>query len=207
MKLQNFGLNKKVLIIAGGNSIIDFRFDKLSDIIFFGINFQFLNKTKYGKNIKLDYQLYTDKIFSDLSRYMDFRDTKLIGYKPTQINDVNLLSEKADYYFNENILEFEKDSCYYAIQVCYDIMKFKKIYIIGLDGYSNNGQIHYWGDKFKLNNIEYKIHENEKKMIEKVQFKKMREYYKKLNNYKNIYNCNPYSRITTFRYNLPWGKE
>ncbi len=205
LKLQNIGTEEKVLIIAGGHSVRDFRFDKLpTDIYIFGVNFQFLNKTKYGKDIKLDYQIYTDKSFSDLSEYMDFGDTKLIGFMPTRPNDANLLSEKANYWFNETVLNMEKDSCYYAIKICHDIMKFDEIYVIGLDRYFENDIIHYWGDEFTLNGKEYKIHANEKKMIKEVQFKKMVKYYTELQ-YTNVYNSNPLSHITYFKHKFPWS--
>jgi len=207
LKLKDFGIGKDVLIVAGGTSVKEFRFNNLrTDIILFGINFQFLNKTIYGKNKILDYLLYTDKSFSDLSPQLDLQTTKLIGHKPTRLNDANLLSEKAAYWFNETIIKTERDSCYYAIQICRDIMKFNEVYIIGLDGYLKNGIIHYWGDKFELNETEYKIHPNEKKMNE-MQLERMKKYYCELPDYRNVYNCNQNSLINAFPYKLPWGGD
>jgi hypothetical protein len=199
MSLQNSGKAKDVLIIGGGTSVKNFKFKKLKNVVYFGINFQFLNKTKYGKKIKLDYQLYTDKGFSDLSNMMDFGNTKLIGHKPTMLNDANLLSPKADYWFNNSIINTERDSVHYAIQICHNIMKFDNIYIIGLDGYSN-GNIHYWDDEFLLNGVKYQIHPSEKRMIEQVQFKKMLKYYEELRHYTNVYNLNKDSKIKIFPY-------
>ncbi len=199
LKLQNYGIGKDVLIIAGGTSVENFQFNKLKNVIYFGVNFQYLNKTKYGKNIKLDYQIYTDKIFSDMSKHMDFGKTKLIGHKPHIEGDTNLLSEKADYWFNEKVIKTERDTCHYAIQICHDIMNFDNIYVIGLDAYAN-GYLHYWKDEIILNNIKYVIHENERRMIENVQFKKMLKYYDELKDYKNVYNLNKESKILSFPY-------
>ena len=197
LALKDIGVGKDVLIIAGGTSVKNFRFDKLKDVLYFGVNFQFLNLTDYGQYVKLDYQLYTDKAFSDLSINMDFGNTKLIGHKPIRPNDSNLLSKKADYWFNKTIIKTERDSCYYAIEICHDIMNFDNIYIIGLDAYKN-WHFHYWLDEFVMNDISYSLQENQKKMIEKVQFKKMLKYYKELKDYKNVYNLNPNSKIKVF---------
>jgi hypothetical protein len=196
LKLKDSGIGKDVLIIGGGTSVQNFRFDKLKYMDFFGVNFQFLEKTEYGKNVKLTYQIYADKSFSDLSKYMYFGNTQLIGFKPTRKNDANQLSVKSNYFYDENTIQLERDSCHYAIQIC-KIINYNNIYIIGLDGYSN-WKIHYWGDKFSINGKEYFIHENEKKMIEKVQFKKMVKYYDDLKDYKNVYNLNPNSKIKAF---------
>lgn len=205
LNLINYGIDRNVLIIGGGTSIKDFRFDLIPDKTWiFGINFQFLNKTNYGHNVKLDLQLYTDKAFADLSNNMNFDDTILIGHKPTRVNDINLLSPKADYWFNKTVIKTERDSVHYAIQICHNIMKFNKIFVIGLDAYSN-GYIHYWNDEFEMNGKKYKIHETEKKMINKIQFKKMVKYYSELKDYNNVYNCNTESKIKVFPFGLPWG--
>jgi len=207
VELSKFGLGKKCLIVAGGTSVKKFRFDKVpEDFIIFGINFQFPEMLKHW-NKKFHFRLYTDKSFSDLSQYMDFEDSILIGHKPTRSNDANLLSPKAQYWFNETVIQTERDSCYYAINICHDIMKFDKIYVIGLDGYAVNGIYHYWHDKFILNDTEYKIHPNEKKMMDKCQFERMLKYYYELVNYHNVYNCNFKSKIKTFYFKTPWGDE
>lgn len=199
LNLLNHGRGQDVLIIAGGTSVKNFNFNKLKNVVYFGVNFQFLNRTKYGKNIKLKYQIYTDKAFADLSYFMDFKNITLIGHKPIRLNDSNLLSEKANYWFNSTILQTERDSCYYAIYICSKIMQFDNVYIIGLDGYSN-GHIHYWDDMFIINDKKYEIQDVEKRMIKNIQFKKMIKYYNELSSLKNVYNLNKNSLIKTFPY-------
>lgn len=204
--LSNYGKGKNVLIIAGGTSVKKFRFNMIQDLEtfdFFGVNFQFPEKTRYGRKIKFDYQIYTDKAFADLSEKMDFGDTKLIGLKTMRPNDINHISKKASYYFDESMLDLEKDSCFYAVKICADIMNYDNIYIIGLDAYSK-GVIHYWGDSFILDGVEYTIHCNERKLIHNVQFQRMQTYYAELQGYNNIYNCNPKSKIKYLRYGIPW---
>jgi hypothetical protein len=192
-ELKNFGLGKKCLIVGGGHSLNEFKWDKIDGMYVICTN-DHLSQMAYMI-------IYYDKRMRDYFKKHTIADeTILIGYK----NDkVDYTIPRCNFYYNNNDMVFG-DTGFHALQFADKIFNFSKIYLIGFD-YDTKGESYHHNEEVS-NNKRFKDFTSYN--IGKVL--KMYNQYKekgkvcqmKWNN--EIYNCNKKSKLTLFPFALPY---
>jgi hypothetical protein len=191
-QLKDTGAGKRLLIVARGMSVLDFRFDLLpDDVETMIVNEQNLESTKYGADVIPNYMIYTDPDQADfVQKYGLLDDIILIGFKGNPCY-------RMDYWFNEE--QIRMDGCttvYYALQIA-QLMGFREIYLIGVDlKTSGSGQVRYIGD--------HHLTDAEKKEYVEKNFNAMDACFYKIKWTTPIFNCNPESALRAFPHRVPW---
>lgn len=195
--LQGFGKGKKCLIVGGGLSVRDFRFDLINGIYVICLN----NHMSQLANMII----YSD---TEMKKYFEKHvigdDTVLVGYKYIKPNgsEIDRTCERVNYYYGHQDIDFG-DTGYHALQIVDRVFNFNKIYLTGYDYYIGDKTYHHDEDISDFNKI--------KKFIKHsigigLKSNSVLDKYSGLKLKNKVYNCNKKSAIKCFSYGVPYKK-
>jgi len=201
--LSGIGIGREAIIIGGGHSAADFRYDLVGDRLIIGLNYHAPEMLLYGDSLRLDYTLYADKAFGEIleSGYKEKMNTKIIAHKPLKQTDINKPHEKTDYIYTDEIIDMGiHSSFWYALQIVKDIFKCAIIYVVGIDGYFKNDCAHYYGDTYNGTPLDAVTKSLMHSHFDRI-YKSINRRIKDCN---NIFKCNKFSALQV-PYKLPYG--
>ena len=210
-ELKNGGRDRQCLIVGGGHSVADFPFFRLPhNITVIGLNYHDPVFIIHNADFKLDYVIYIDNDFKQIMGQTGYPDNirgnaKLIGYKSKRKHEINKISDRCNYYYDDETIDINgiQSVLYYALQIANDIMRFDKIFLIGIDNKFVSGESHYWHDKILGNTKTMEITPQQKQLMSKHMHMTYKLFARKTN-YNNVYNCNPDSNVDCWPYGVPW---
>jgi hypothetical protein len=187
--LANYGKGRRCLIVGGGHSLNEFRWDILPNNIYIICINNHLSQMA-------DMIFYYDKGMKNyFMKHTIGDDTILIAHRKSEDSTINSTIPRCNYYYNTiNDVEFG-DSGYMVLQLVDKVFKFEDVFLIGYDYKVKDRSYHHnetVSDEKKINGFV-------RTSIERVLPK-----YDTISWSNNIYNCNKDSNLKTFKYKLPY---
>lgn len=191
--LKDVGKGKESLIIGGGESVKDFDFSRVPEMIRIVVNDTVHLNTRVDFNIYRDLS-YKERLIKRGRRLL--KGVKIIGH-------TNHLVPWADYQYDWNAIGINfihtgADAVFIADR----IMGFKRVYLIGFDYTSKGKAVHYYGNDDPKS--DYYKSERDRRIFRRALFKNGLKDFDRVDWNGHIYNCSKISKLTKFEHKLPW---
>lgn len=199
--LKDTGRGRECIIIGGGMSVKSFDFQKLpSNMVTLCIN----NAVPEG--LKIDYLIYRDCCVTTVLRSMDLSNVKnIICFRSVYDKHINF---KGDWYAfshsdlsQKEVIQDSDNTGLKGLVIAKRIMGFDKVYLIGFDFTTVNGQSHFYGDEV---GHDKKYYEQNHLNSHLKNLPGMVEQFDRLKDTDGVYNCNKNSALTLFKYAMPF---